>query len=59
MQTLRGALASALAQPEIRSRLASLDMVPLGETGDAAARHLATSQARYGTIVKATGMKVD
>ena len=59
MQTLRGALASALAQPEIQSRLASLDMVPLGETGDAAARHLATSQARYGKIVKATGMKVD
>ncbi|OUM01276.1 Bug family tripartite tricarboxylate transporter substrate binding protein [Variovorax sp. JS1663] len=59
MQTLRTALASALAQPEIRSRLTTLDMVAVGETGSAATQHLATSHARYGKIVKATGMKVD
>ncbi|SEF24303.1 tripartite tricarboxylate transporter substrate binding protein [Variovorax sp. NFACC27] len=59
MQTLRGSLQKALALPEIKSRLSSLDMVPLGETGGAASEHLAASQARYGRIVKATGMKVD
>ncbi|GAA4333482.1 tripartite tricarboxylate transporter substrate binding protein [Variovorax defluvii] len=59
MQTLRTALSSALAQPDIRSRLSTLDMVPLGETGPAAVQRLATSHARYGQIVKATGMKVD
>ncbi|MFV0672435.1 Bug family tripartite tricarboxylate transporter substrate binding protein [Variovorax sp. tm] len=58
-QTLRTALQKAMALPEIKSRLATLDMVPLGETGAAASEHLAANQARYGRIVKATGMKVD
>ena len=58
-QTLRAALQKAMALPEIKSRLASLDMVPLGETGTVASEHLAASQARYGRIVKATSMKVD
>jgi tripartite-type tricarboxylate transporter receptor subunit TctC len=58
-QTLRASLQKAMALPEIKARIASLDMVPLGETGTAASEHLAASQARYGRIVKATGMKVD
>jgi hypothetical protein len=48
-----------MALPEIKTRLASLDMVPLAETGAAASEHLAGNLARYGRIVKATGMKVD
>jgi tripartite-type tricarboxylate transporter receptor subunit TctC len=59
MQTLRQSLQKAMALPEVRSRLAALDMVPLAETGSAAGDHLAASLARYGRIVKATGMKVD
>jgi tripartite-type tricarboxylate transporter receptor subunit TctC len=59
MQTLRGALQSALALPELKTRLAALDMVALGETGAAAQQHLDASRARYGRIVKATGMKLD
>jgi tripartite-type tricarboxylate transporter receptor subunit TctC len=59
MQTLRASLQKAMALPEVKARLGSLDMVPLGETGSAASEHLAASQARYGRIVKATGMKVD
>ncbi|RSZ39923.1 MULTISPECIES: tripartite tricarboxylate transporter substrate binding protein [unclassified Variovorax] len=59
MQTLRASLQKAMVLPEIKSRLSSLDMVPLSETGSAASEHLAASQARYGRIVKATGMKVD
>jgi hypothetical protein len=34
-------------------------MVALGETGAAAQQHLDASRARYGRIVKATGMKLD
>ena len=59
MQTLRRALQSALALPELKTRLAALDMVALGETGAAAQQHLDASRARYGRIVKATGMKLD
>jgi len=59
MQTLRASLQKTMALPEVKSRLAALDMVPLGETGAAASDHLAASLARYGRIVKATGMKVD
>lgn len=56
---LQKALQSALATPELKSRLASLDMVPLGEIGKTAADRLEASKVRYGAIVKATGMKVD
>ncbi|MDM0030853.1 tripartite tricarboxylate transporter substrate binding protein [Variovorax sp. J22P271] len=59
MQTLRQGLQSALALPELKSRLTTLDMVALGETGPAASQRLAASGERYGRIVKATGMKVD
>lgn len=59
MQTLRGALQSALAQPELKERLAALDMVALGETGSAAANRLAASSLRYGKLVKASGIKAE
>lgn len=59
VQVLRQSLQKALALPEVKARLASLDMVALGETGAPAAERLAANQARYGRIVKATGMKVD
>lgn len=59
MATLRKALQTALATPEVKARLAALDMVALGETGDAAAQHLESARARYGKIVKSTGMKLD
>ena len=59
METLRGALKNALAQPELQSRMTTLDMIVLGETETAAVDHLDASRARYGKIVKATGMKVD
>lgn len=59
MQTLRQALHKAMTLPEIKARLASLDTVALAETDAAATTRLATAQARYGRIVKSTGMKVD
>ena len=48
MQTLRQSLQKALAQPEVKARLAALDMVALGEVGKAAADHLDASRARSG-----------
>ncbi|VTU25769.1 Bug family tripartite tricarboxylate transporter substrate binding protein [Variovorax sp. PBL-E5] len=59
VETLRRALQTALATPELKSRLASLDMVALGETGQAASDRLAANSVRYGKIVKSTGMKAD
>jgi hypothetical protein len=34
-------------------------MVAVGEVGSVASEHLGASAARYGKVVKATGMKVD
>lgn len=59
LETLRGALRTALATPDVKARLASLDMIALGETGKAAADRLDAGKLRYGAIVKATGMKLD
>jgi tripartite-type tricarboxylate transporter receptor subunit TctC len=59
VETLRAATALALATPELKARLASLDMVALGETGPAAADHLEASKARYGAVVKARGIKLE
>ena len=56
---LQAALRQAMATPEIKARLASLDMVPLAETGAAAAQRLAAASERYGAVVRATGMKAE
>ncbi|MDQ6679384.1 MAG: tripartite tricarboxylate transporter substrate binding protein [Pseudomonadota bacterium] len=59
VEKLRGALRTALATPEVKSRLANLDMIALGETGKAAADRIEANKLHYGAIVKATGMKAD
>ena len=59
VQTLQQAFADALAQPEVRQRLASLDLFYEGLTGAAAAKRLADLSARYGRVIQATGMKVE
>ena len=59
VETLRNAFRAALASPDVKARLTTLDMLVSGETGAAAAERLAASRARYGAIVAATGMKVD
>ncbi|MDM0043509.1 tripartite tricarboxylate transporter substrate binding protein [Variovorax dokdonensis] len=56
---LQKAMAAALALPDVKQRLASLDMNALGETGKAATERLASAKARYGAVVKATGMKAE
>ena len=59
VQALQKAFGDALAMPEIKQRLAGLDLFQEGLTGAAAARRLSDLSARYGKVIQATGMKVD
>lgn len=59
VQTLQKAIADALARPEVRARLESLDLHYEGLAGAAAAKRLAELSERYGKVVRATGMKVE
>lgn len=57
--TLQKAVAEALARPEMRAKLQSLDMHYEGQQGAAAAKWLAELSERYGKVISATGMKVE
>ena len=59
VQRIEQAIAAALKQPEVQSRLRSLDLLPEGQTGDEAAKTLAGLSDRYGKVIRATGMKVE
>ncbi len=59
VQALQQAFAEALAQPDVRQRLANLDLFYEGLTGADAARRLADLSQRYGRVIQATGMKVE
>ena len=59
MQTMAKAITDALARPELQARLAELDMSYEGLTGSAASARLNKLSDRYGSIIRATGMKVD
>ena len=58
-QTLEKAVADALARPDMRAKLQSLDMHLEGQQGAAAAKRLADLSDRYGKVIRATGMKVE
>lgn len=57
VQVLARGITDALQRPEAKERLAQLDLFYEGSTGAAAAQRLAGLSARYGQIVRATGMK--
>jgi tripartite-type tricarboxylate transporter receptor subunit TctC len=59
VQQVQRAIAAALAQPDVRTRLEKLDLFELGLTGQAAAQRLAELSDRYGKVIRATGMKVE
>ncbi len=59
VQTLQQAFVEALAQPELRQRLANLDLFYEGLTGDAAVKRLADLSTRYGRVIQTTGMEVE
>lgn len=58
-QAIQKAILGALAKPEMKSRLGTLDMHHEGTAGEAAARRLAELSERYGKVIRATGMKVE
>lgn len=59
VQLLQKHIVEALQRPELRERMKSLDLFYEGQTGAAAAQRLADMSARYGQIVRSTGMKAD
>ncbi len=59
VQLLQKHIVEALQRPEVRERMKSLDLFYEGQTGTAAAQRLADMSARYGQIVRSTGMKAD
>lgn len=59
VQALARSITDALQRPEAKERLAQLDLFFEGQTGAAANKRLADMSARYGQIVRATGLKAD
>ncbi|MEO6017875.1 MAG: tripartite tricarboxylate transporter substrate binding protein [Polaromonas sp.] len=59
VHVLQTAIAKALQQPEVKTRLDAMDMQVLAETGKAAESRLAANRARYARIIQSTGMKAE
>ena len=59
VQALQKGVAQALARPDVRKRLESIDLHHEGTAGAQAAERLASLSERYGKVIRATGMKVD
>jgi tripartite-type tricarboxylate transporter receptor subunit TctC len=56
VQTLAKGITEALQRPDAKERLVKLDLFYEGLTGTAAAQRLAGLSARYGQVVRATGI---
>ncbi|MFP5465993.1 MAG: Bug family tripartite tricarboxylate transporter substrate binding protein [Gammaproteobacteria bacterium] len=59
MQVLQKGIIDALRRPEAQERMKNLDLFFEGQTGAEAAQRLASMSARYGQIVRNTGMIAD
>jgi tripartite-type tricarboxylate transporter receptor subunit TctC len=59
VQQMAKAIGDALQRPDVKARLANLDLFHEGLAGAAAAKRLSELNTRYGQLVKATGMKVE
>jgi tripartite-type tricarboxylate transporter receptor subunit TctC len=59
VQKLNTAFNHALQAPDVRERLASLTLEPIGGTPQQFADYLATEIAKWGEVVKQTGAKVE
>ncbi len=59
VQTLAKGITEALQRPDVKERMKGLDLFFEGQTGAAATQRLADLNARYGQVVRATGMKAD
>lgn len=56
VRTLAKGITEALQRPDAKERLVKLDLFYEGQTGTAAAQRLASLSARYGQVVRATGI---
>ncbi len=59
VQALAKGITDALQRPDVKERMKGLDLFFEGQTGAAAAKRLADLNARYGQVVRSTGMKAD
>ena len=56
VQVLQRGIIDAFKRPDMQARLNALDLFPEGLTGAAAAQRMASLSARYGQVVRATGI---
>jgi len=56
---LSAAVAAAIAKPEIREKLLTLGLIPVGSTQQGLVQELAANTALWQPIVKATGYKIN
>jgi tripartite-type tricarboxylate transporter receptor subunit TctC len=56
---LSAAVAAAIAKPEIREKLLTIGLIPVGSTQQALVQEIAVDTALWEPIVKATGYKID
>jgi tripartite-type tricarboxylate transporter receptor subunit TctC len=56
---LQSAVARAMAAPEVRARLATLDLEPLANKPDEAARRLRVENRRWGQVAARIGLQLD
>ena len=59
VQVLQNGFAEALARPELKARMESLDLHFEGLTGAPAGKRMADLSDRYGRVIKATGMSAE
>lgn len=59
IMTLNGAIVRALNAPDVQKRLADLGLHPAPSTPEAFARVIREDHARWGTVVKASGARLD
>ncbi|MGI4776536.1 MAG: Bug family tripartite tricarboxylate transporter substrate binding protein [Janthinobacterium lividum] len=59
VETLRKAMADALDRPDVKAKLAQLDLAIEMQAGVAAQERLDAARMRYTRVVKATGMKAE
>ena len=55
---LSGAVAAALAKPEVREKLLAIGLIPVGSTAEGLTLELAANTALWQPIVKATGYRI-
>lgn len=59
VERLQQALAGAMGEPQVRARLQALGAEPIGSTPQALARHLDEELARWDTLIRARGIRLD